>query len=161
MEFQINGESMIPLLQPCTQVRLDAIKISEVKLGDMIAYYNKNTREMIVHRVVKRSKWGLVIKGDNNWKNDIFRIKDEKLLIVREIRTDNKTLIINSLLGKVLNIMLLIFSVLRIIPLLTGRQFFNKIKINGKKISKSTYIRYTKSLENDINNLLESVKKSE
>ena len=148
MEYKINGESMFPLLRSNVQIQLQAIEISKVRLGDMIAYYNKNSHEMIVHRVVKKNKQGLIVKGDNNWKRDEIKIKESKLLIVRNIRTNNKNININTIYGKFLNMTLLLLSVLRLIPLFNKRQFVKKVKINDQEVSKKVYDKYMKLLKN-------------
>lgn len=83
--FAIVSNSMIPEFARGDAVLVEKIKdneLSELKVGDIIAFYDYNNR-MIVHRIVSfdvsNDKYSIVTKGDNNDSIDNWIVNNENI----------------------------------------------------------------------------------
>lgn len=62
----VKSGSMRPTLEVGDVIFMQPVKPSEIEVGDVIIFYKPGTRELIVHRVVKKTAEGLYTKGDAN-----------------------------------------------------------------------------------------------
>lgn len=62
--FTAPGLSMTPFIRDCDRVTVEPLT-KPVRLGDVVAFSNPHTEKLTVHRVVKVSENGYLIKGDN------------------------------------------------------------------------------------------------
>lgn len=70
----VSSSSMEPTLRKGDIVFIVPCRIEVVEVGDIIAFYSKLQRDLVVHRVVEKrifnNKVFLITKGDNNLKTD-------------------------------------------------------------------------------------------
>lgn len=61
--IETTGESMMPIIQPNSLLKVKGIKIENIRVGDIIVFYNKNG--VSCHRCIYRNRNKLVERGDN------------------------------------------------------------------------------------------------
>jgi signal peptidase I len=72
------GKSMFPLLQNKDLLEVD--KTSNISIGDIVLFSDKENETWIAHRVIKIQNNCMYTKGDNNQKQDDGYINKEKVL---------------------------------------------------------------------------------
>lgn len=151
MRFKVQGQSMYPFLKPLEEVELIYVPHNKVKTGDVVAYFDSMAKVMTVHRVVRKSQRHLIVKGDNNWKIDDNFICSPDVWIVDKIYKDRERVVsVHTFYGRLVNIMCLFLSVLRINYLLFGRKISYDIKIGGRVVTDKVYMKFKKYI--DVNN---------
>jgi len=78
------GESMLGTFHSGDYLTLELVVLGDIRVGDLIAYrldieQDRETRN-IVHRVVSVIPGGLILRGDNNSKNDINVITEQEII---------------------------------------------------------------------------------
>ena len=75
------SSSMEPLILKGDEIVVLRCSMEKIKVGDIIAYWNKDVSNIIVHRVYKKlSKTKLVTKGDSSLVADNIYISESILL---------------------------------------------------------------------------------
>lgn len=147
MKFKICGQSMVPFLKDDDHVCIEPIPISHVKVGDLIAYFDKISKIMVVHRVVCKTTSGIILKGDNNFRLDKVVLTNETVFRVTQVINKKGTINLHRRVFRFVNVLLCVLSILRIIPLIFGHQIKYVKRIGGKKVDDKTYYKYTKFLK--------------
>lgn len=151
MRFKVQGQSMYPFIKPLEEVELIYVPHNKVKTGDVVAYFDGMAKVMTIHRVVRKSPRRLIVKGDNNWKIDDNFICSPDVWIVDKIYKDRERVVsLHTFYGRLVNIMCLFLSVLRINYLLFGRKISYDIKIGGRVVTDKVYMKFKKYI--DVNN---------
>jgi len=108
--FLYIGESMKPLFKTGDLVLLK--DCNKPKVGDVIVFLKQDSKEKIIHRVIKISKNSIITKGDNN------SLKDKETINIKDvigkvlyIKRDNKLIRIK----RQLSIKKYIFKILSLI----------------------------------------------
>ena len=83
--YIVEGRSMEPTLHDGDLVVVRKADVKDVKIGDIIVFYEPKTRsKIIIHRVIGRvevrGQVFLRTKGDNNSKPDPWLVSDEDLI---------------------------------------------------------------------------------
>jgi len=68
--FEVDGDSMLPLVRPRDVLRLGAAAADIVRKGDVVAVRGSSDSGVLVHRVVGRTRDRIVLKGDNCRRGD-------------------------------------------------------------------------------------------
>ncbi len=63
--FQAKGSSMNPFIQNSDMVILAPVERRILRLGDVIAFFQPLSNQLVIHRIVQRVQNNLLIKGDN------------------------------------------------------------------------------------------------
>ena len=99
-KFSCTGKSMSPFFHNCNLIEIDPVDFNDVRIGDVVFYYNKGSN-LIAHRVVKKSienkKLRLITKGDFASRTDAPIEKSD--LIGKSIAVYNKNGFISSRFG--------------------------------------------------------------
>ena len=79
-----NTNSMDPVLDEFTNgVEVKAHDVSDIHVGDIVAYFSEYSRQYIVHRVVKinydSEGWYAIMRGDNQLYSDPGRIRWDQI----------------------------------------------------------------------------------
>lgn len=67
--YRIFGHSMMPTLEHGQEVYCQPVPFHKLKIGDIVAFTNKNNYA-IIHRIVRRRGPFWITKGDNNKRED-------------------------------------------------------------------------------------------
>ena len=127
MSIKINGDSMIPFLKPMAEVKFKSVPANIVRMGDIVTYYEKNSHIMVIHRVVRKSKNGYLVKGDNNWHIDPVILSSKELLVLKEVSYKNRIRKTDTQYGNMVNKLFLCLSLLRFFPFIHRRRLRKKI----------------------------------
>lgn len=127
MSIKINGDSMIPFLKPTAEVKFKSVSAHSIQTGDVIAFYEKSSHIMVIHRVVRKVKKGYLVKGDNNWHTDPIIISANEILVLKEVLYKNKVWKTDTRIGRVVNKLFWGLSIIRFFPLIHRRRFQRKI----------------------------------
>lgn len=127
MSIKINGDSMIPFLKPMAEVKFKSVPANIVRMGDIVTYYEKNSHIMVIHRVVRKSKNGYLVKGDNNWHIDPVILSSKELLVLKEVSYENRIRKTDTQYGNMVNKLFLCLSLLRFFPFIHRRRLRKKI----------------------------------
>ncbi len=68
--FKAKGDSMFPSIRNGDTITIAAYRGRAPKVGDVVAYFNKTDKRLVIHRIVKLSKFFFICKGDFCFKND-------------------------------------------------------------------------------------------
>ncbi len=68
--FKAKGNSMFPFILDGDVLTLEPIGTTDISVGDVTALVHPKTGNLIIHRVVRKKKNRLLIKGDNCFSND-------------------------------------------------------------------------------------------
>ncbi len=88
-KVEVTTGSMDPLVSIKDEVVIRRCKFSDISRFDLVAFYSKSLNEVVMHRVVKIERLGLVTKGDSNLKNDLELVTQDTLL-GKVVRIENK-----------------------------------------------------------------------
>jgi hypothetical protein len=139
---------MYPYLKPLDEVKLIFISQDEVRIGDVIAYFDSASKVMTVHRVVGKNKRQLSVKGDNNWKKDDTRICADDVLIVDKIYRDKNNIdAMHPFYRSVVNLIFVFLSVTRVNFLLFGRKIQYNKKIGGRTVTDKVYRKFERYID--------------
>lgn len=69
LAFPVEGVSMYPLLKTGYLAFVEPANVSNIRIGQIVVYYNPFYREYVIHRVVERVTGGVIVKGYNNLTN--------------------------------------------------------------------------------------------
>jgi signal peptidase I len=92
LAVRIVGSSMAPALPAGRLVRVEAVTMGEVRVGDVIVYHDWRQRGLVAHRVVRADGQWWVTKGDANSREDArlvsarnlrWRVQDAPALAAR------------------------------------------------------------------------------
>ena len=148
MRFKVHGQSMYPFIKPLDDVELIYVPYNRVKVGDIVAYFDSMAKVMTVHRVVRKSQKHLIVKGDNNWKTDDKIICSPGVWIVDKIfKCSGRVVSVHTFYGRLVNVLCLTISVLRINYLLFGRKILYNIKIGGRVVTDKEYRKFKKYID--------------
>lgn len=89
--FNTTGISMLPLIGPKDKLSFNAIQFSKIKINDLLLFRKNN--ELIVHRVIYKTKRFLITKGDNNLKSDGKVYSRQVLGRVKKIKRSGQVLV--------------------------------------------------------------------
>ncbi len=94
--FQVNGFSMIPLVNEGDKITVKKIESSEIEFGDLVAFYVNDN--FVIHRIVKiiKNENGIQFweKGDNR-KFPTLINENQIVGKVVEIQKSNKTIFLD------------------------------------------------------------------
>lgn len=159
MRFIVQGQSMYPYLKATDEVKLTCILRDKVRVGDVIAYFDSSSKIATVHRVVRKHRRQLCVKGDNNTAIDETRIDADRVLIVDKIYKRKRIInVMHPFNRYVINLLFVLLSISRINSLLFGRKIQYNKKISGKLVTDNVYKKYEKYLNVNKNKIEETKK---
>ncbi len=68
--FTASGISMSPFIRDGDVITIAPVLSSILRVGDVVAFVNPDCMKLTVHRILKVSQEGFLIKGDNNSDHD-------------------------------------------------------------------------------------------
>lgn len=80
VKMQAMSSSMKPVINPQDKLWLIRVKLREVRVGDVVAYVSRKQKKIIVHRVVKKTRGRLEVKGDSQSESDEERVARSNFL---------------------------------------------------------------------------------
>lgn len=92
MKYTIRNCSMCPCLREGMEIKLRVQSIRLVRIGEIVAYYDRQSGKLILHRVISKKGGFLYTKGDNNWFMDEQAINTRNVLIVYRIINNKRTI---------------------------------------------------------------------
>ena len=102
--INLNGHSMYPTLLDQDEILIKSIKISELQLGDIVLFIDKDSRELTLHRLIG---FPLITKGDFS---HFLETNTEDLFLGKAVSCKRGL----QMIGLTNNKWLLIFSKLRL-----------------------------------------------
>lgn len=90
VRFQARGFSMSPFIRNEDVVTVSPLQARSPALGDVVAFGNRDTRRLIVHRVVGKKRGAYLIKGDNTIEPDGYATRESILGLVTRVERDGK-----------------------------------------------------------------------
>ena len=98
--IRVQGSSMLPSLQPGDEIRLQSIPLSEIKIGDVVAY--RRDERLFVHRAIGADSTGQILtRGDTLPQADAPVSESELLgVVVAVFRGDERVEHRRSLAGR-------------------------------------------------------------
>lgn len=88
-KMKVKGSSMFPFIKEGDMITISPLKNSSVGLGKIVAFVGKNESNLIIHRVVGRSKGSYLIKGDNAFGAKALTPSEDILGCVVKIERDD------------------------------------------------------------------------
>ncbi|MBI9089255.1 MAG: S26 family signal peptidase [Desulfobacterium sp.] len=85
LKFKATGNSMFPFIKDGDGIKISPYIENKPEIGDIVAYLDSNTRNLIVHRIIKLSANQFIAKGDSCLHSDGTQSKDDILGYVAEI----------------------------------------------------------------------------
>lgn len=70
IRFKAKGNSMIPFIKDSDIITISPYTDRQPLPGDIVAYLNRKTNRLVVHRLIKLSKRSFIAKGDNCFNKD-------------------------------------------------------------------------------------------
>ncbi|MFA4984861.1 MAG: S24/S26 family peptidase [Candidatus Omnitrophota bacterium] len=79
IRIKVRGSSMLPFIRTGDYVTIIPVSLEDARIGDIIAYGDKERKNIICHRLIKRVNSDLVLKGDTHlWSSE--KVSAESLL---------------------------------------------------------------------------------
>jgi signal peptidase I len=98
--FRTKGFSMYPFIRDGDVITISPISNNRASFGEIVAFINPGTRNLVVHRVIGRSGNFYFIKGDNSSGLDCIVHKTSILGCVTKIERKGKKGFLDSSLTK-------------------------------------------------------------
>lgn len=124
VKLKASGTSMFPNILNGDILTLVPYQDKLPKTGDVACLYDPETRQIIIHRIIKKINGGFLLKGDNVWRCDGVFGHRRIIGYVSHLERNKKT---KTVRGSQ-NIRNVIFSKLRIFSLCKLLLFGRKIK---------------------------------
>ena len=135
--FPTKGRSMLPLLITNSKVIVAKCRPEDYRSGDMILYQagKDNITKFIAHRLIRKIRDGqgylFITKGDACFRYDRPVCSDMALGRIKKIKKFGFNISFDDLAGRLLNDILLLFSVSNITPICVT--ILRRIKILGMR----------------------------
>jgi signal peptidase I len=91
LRFRAQGSSMHPFIQDGDVITVSPLKGRPPKMGEVAAFWNRETKKLMVHRVVARPRGGYVMRGDSNCGPDGLLGFENLIGVVKRVERDGKT----------------------------------------------------------------------
>jgi len=95
--FETKGFSMQPFIRHGDVLTLAPLSGREIHIGDIVACEEPVSGKLIVHRVIRKTKKGYLVKGDNSYKADGCVQRDS--IYGRVVRAERKGKAVSFSLG--------------------------------------------------------------
>ena len=139
MKYTIRNCSMCPCLREGMEIKLRVQSIRLVRIGEIVAYYDRQSGKLILHRVISKKGGFLYTKGDNNWFMDEQAINTHNVLIVYRIVNNKRTIDAGDIRFELMNKVYWLLSVVRFFPLIYRRPLLKKYMVNGVRVTRKKY----------------------
>jgi len=93
IKFKATGGSMFPIIRDGDIITISPYIDNKPEVGDMVAFVDSNTRNLIVHRIIRLSSKRFISKGDSCFNKDRTQFLSNILGYVSDI--DQNSAILN------------------------------------------------------------------
>lgn len=88
VKFKAKGSSMFPFIKDGDAIVLSPYFNIKPELGDIVAYLDSQTKNLVIHRIISITGYGFIPKGDSCLHSDEYQLLDNIVGYVPGVNED-------------------------------------------------------------------------